>query len=129
MARIAVCNDNVVGQFGTVLDFAHSQGDSRPMPTDPHAVCDKRTHRNSVLKELRELQTLAKSDCDNPETTPTARAQLMRAYVCLEQQRNVLRMRPAPKPIDVAPRKPRQSRQQSHAGPVDPATGQALGPG
>ena len=76
-------------------------------------ICDhaKRvTHRNSVLKELRELQTLAKSDCDNPDTTPAARAQLMRAYVCLEQQRNVLRMRPAPKPIDVSQRPKRQQR-------------------
>lgn len=81
------------------------------MPTDPHAVCDKRPHRNSVLRELREMQQIAYADCQDDETKPAERAQLMRAYVALEQQRNVLRMRPAPKPIDVQPklRKPKTS--------------------
>lgn len=72
------------------------------MGLDPQNTSDRRSHRNSILRELRDLQLVAYADCQSEATKPAERAQLMRAYVALEQQRNVLRMRPAPKPVDVA---------------------------
>ena len=69
----------------------------------PIVHCDhksKNPHRNSVLRELREMQQIAYALTKDPETKPSDVAQLMRAHVAAEQQRNILRMRPAPKPID-----------------------------
>ncbi len=94
------------------------------MPTDPHNTADRRPHRNSVLRELREMQQTAYARVQKPETEDKDVAQLLRAYVTAEQQRNVLRMRPAPKPIDVSDkRKPQRRRVQ-----VQDHTPQALPP-
>jgi len=85
----------------------------------PVVHCDpsrKRSHRNAILTELREQQEIAMADMRDPETPAHVRSQLMRAYVELQKQRNVERMRPAPKPIDVSDRAKRKPR--SHAVPV-----------
>lgn len=50
------------------------------------------------------MQQVAYKLVIDPETKPSDVAQLMRAHVAAEQQRNILRMRPAPKPIDVSPK-------------------------
>lgn len=39
----------------------------------------------------------------NPETTPSALAQLARAWSELEERKRILRMKPKPKDIDVSP--------------------------
>ena len=83
----------------------------------------------SPLAQLRRLQRVLFRAATTDQVDNREAAQLALAWERLEERKRVLTMRPAPKPIDVQPRKPRQSRQQSHAGPVDPATGQALGPG
>ena len=70
------------------------------MPLDPHNTADRTPHRTSVLRELRDMQIVAYGLVCDPETKPSDVAQLMRAHVAAEQQRNVLRMRPAPKPVD-----------------------------
>lgn len=78
----------------------------------PAVHCDpqrKRTHRAAILSELREQQELAMADMRNPETKPHVRAMLMKSYVEVQRQRNVERMRPAPKPIDVAPKRKRSA--------------------
>lgn len=71
------------------------------MPTDPHNTADRTPHRNTVLMQLREMQDVAHALSVNKDTEPQHVAQLIRAYVEAEKQRNVLRMRPAPKPIEV----------------------------
>lgn len=72
-----------------------------------------------MLSELRQMQVVAFSRVVNGETEDKDVAQLMRAYVAAEQQRNVLRMRPAPKPVDVtALAKARRSRRPAAATPV-----------
>ncbi len=90
-------------------------------------VCDpakKNPIRNSVLAELREQQELAMIDIRDRKVAPHVRSMLMRAYVELQKQRNVERMRPAPKPIDVSDkRKPQRRRVQ-----VQDHTPQALPP-
>ena len=54
-----------------------------------------------MLLELREMQKVAYERVMDENTEDKDCAQLLRAYVTAEQQRNVLRMRPAPKPVDV----------------------------
>lgn len=96
-----------------------------PMPTDPHNTADRTPHRNSVLAQLRGMQEVAYGLITDEETKASDVAQLMRAYVAAEQQRNVLRMRPAPKPIDVSDRK-RKPRQRASV--VSPAPQAAPAP-
>lgn len=70
----------------------------------PVVLCDpakKRTHRNAVLTELREMQELVLADCRDPETPAAARAQLMRAYDVLEERKRIIRMQPKPRDVDV----------------------------
>ena len=91
------------------------------MPDMQGVACDpakRRTHRNSILRELREMQEVAYSLCRDSDAKPSDVAQLMRAYVACDQQRNVLRMRPAPKPIDVSDRQAKR-RSRSQAVPLD----------
>jgi hypothetical protein len=71
------------------------------MPTNPHNKADRTPHRNSVLRELRAMQATAFALIQDSEVKPSDKAHLMRGYVLCEQQRNVLKMRPVPKPIDV----------------------------
>lgn len=47
---------------------------------------------------------------DKAETTPSALAQLMRAFSELEERKRILRMKPKPKDIDVDPRNHRPAR-------------------
>ncbi len=92
----------------------------------PVVICDpakKRSHRHAILSELREQQEIAMADLRDPETKPQVRSMLMRAYVELQKQRNVERMKPAPKPVDVTERKPQRRRVQ-----VQDHTPQALPP-
>jgi hypothetical protein len=70
------------------------------MPTDPHNTADRTPHRNTVLAQLRAMQDVAYKRAIDPDTSAAHAAQLMRAHVDLERQRNALRMRPAPKPMD-----------------------------
>jgi hypothetical protein len=70
----------------------------------------KANNRNSVLRELREMQMVAYALVKAADTKPSDVAQLMRAHVAAEQQRNILRMRPAPKPIDVSTLHPKPKR-------------------
>lgn len=48
-------------------------------------------------------------DIASAGTTPTARAQLARALVAVQEEKRIQRMRPAPKPIDVSRERKRQS--------------------
>ena len=90
----------------------------------PALQCDpakRRTHRASVLLELREMQKVAYNRVMDDTTEDKDVAQLMRAYVTAEEQRNVLRMRPNPKPIDVTElhRMKAKARERRDAGQID----------
>ena len=51
-----------------------------------------------------ELQELVLAAAKKETTTPSALAQLARAWAVLEEQKRILRMKPKPKDIDVDPR-------------------------
>lgn len=53
------------------------------------------------------IQELLMRDMKSADTLPAARAQLARAWECLEERKRILRMRPKPKDIDVSTKKPR----------------------
>ena len=75
-------------------------------------VCDpakKRNHRSIVLAELREMQELALNTAKHPECPPQAIAQLMRAYDIMEERKRIIRMKPAPKPLDTTKMRKRYS--------------------
>ena len=57
-------------------------------------------------------------DALDPKTTPAARAQVARAVEVLEERKRILRMRPAPKPIDVSPRAKRGA-PAAWSGPIE----------
>lgn len=86
-----------------------------PMPVDPKNTADRTPHRNSVLAELREMQKVAYARVMDEKTEDKDVAQLLRAYVTAEQQRNILRMRPNPKPIDVTELRKARERQKAAA--------------
>jgi hypothetical protein len=48
------------------------------------------------------LQEALYNDVLNPETTPAARAQLARAWECLEERKRIIRKIPKPKDVDVS---------------------------
>lgn len=53
------------------------------------------------MMQAAALQRLLVKDAENPETTPTARAQVARAWKELQEQRRILMGIPLPKPIEV----------------------------
>lgn len=66
------------------------------------------------------MQQVAFKLCTDPDTKPSDVAQLMRAHVAAEQQRNILRMRPAPKPIDTTQLRKNKRGRQATAAASDP---------
>jgi hypothetical protein len=46
------------------------------------------------------MQRVLKADVLNPETAPSARAQVARAWDVLEERKRLIRMKPKPKDID-----------------------------
>ncbi|MGO8928292.1 MAG: hypothetical protein ACLQU3_15600 [Limisphaerales bacterium] len=50
------------------------------------------------------MQDVLAKDALDPETTPSARAQVARAWEVLEERKRILRMKPKPKDIDVTPK-------------------------
>lgn len=54
-----------------------------------------------ALKAAVAMQKVILADCLNPETDPKLKPTLARAYKELEELKLRLRMKPAPKPIDV----------------------------
>jgi hypothetical protein len=56
-----------------------------------------------------ETERLLMADLRKPDTTPAARAQLARALDCILERKRILRMKPAPKPIDVSVKAKRRS--------------------
>lgn len=85
------------------------------MSIDPHNLANRNPHRNTVLAQLRDMQEVAFRDIRSDDTKPNDRAALMRAYVLLEEQRRILRMRPAPKPIDVSELQKHRAKRKSRA--------------
>jgi hypothetical protein len=59
------------------------------------------THKHSVLKELRQLERRAHEMAMSDDTPKQCVAQLMRAFVECEKQRNAIKMKPTPKPVEV----------------------------
>lgn len=98
-----------------------------PRPPIVPKDANRRTHRNSVLAQLRAMQEVAFADINEDETKPSDRAALMRAYVLLEEQRRILRMRPAPKPIDVSGLQRGSKRGQRQAATPNPVPTDAPG--
>ena len=49
------------------------------------------------------MQDVLAKDALDPGITPSARAQVARAWCELEERKRILRMKPKPKDVDVAP--------------------------
>lgn len=65
--------------------------------------------RPAAFTQAIELQRLAMDAAHHPKTSPSALAQLMRAWSELEERKRIIRMKPAPKPIDVTAKPKRQA--------------------
>src|SRR5688572_8635089 len=73
-----------------------------------------------------EAEQLLMDDLRNPETTPGTRAQIARALDCILERKRILRMKPAPKPIDVSGSGRRRERASSlPLAPMSTAAGPA----
>lgn len=57
--------------------------------------------RTPQMTQLLDLQHRLAQDALNPETSPSVRAQIARAWCDLQEERRKLQMRPLPKAIDV----------------------------
>jgi hypothetical protein len=91
-------------------------------------ICDpakRKTHKHTILQQLRQMQEVLYLQVLDPNTKPVERAQCARAYEVLEERRAIIRMRPAPKPVEVPYRQKRQkSAVQADIMPfADPSTG------
>lgn len=90
------------------------------MVTEPVKNPKTRPMWPRAFTQARQLQELAFKSAFDAETTPAAQAQLMRAWDVLEERKRVLRMRPAPKPVEVpAPGQRRRQRRAERVEPVD----------
>lgn len=88
---------------------------SGPHPGVPCDHAKRANIKNSVLRELREMQKVAYDRVMDHNTEDKDVAQLLRAYVTAEQQRNILKMKPVPKPIDVTILRPKTQMSMSKA--------------
>ncbi len=73
------------------------------------APSKKRPHYKQAYIDAIEIQQLIVGDAKSGECNPRERCLLARAFKELEELKLRLRMKPAPKPIDVTPKQPRQS--------------------
>lgn len=94
------------------------------MPAPSHPIAPGRPRQElTPLQELRRMQRDAFARAIDPETPPGAAAQLMRAHVEMQRERDDLRMRPRPKPVDVQDRKRKPRSAPSTPAPwSDPST-------
>jgi hypothetical protein len=60
--------------------------------------------RRGALSQILQMQGVLAKDALDPKTTPSARAQVARAWEVLEERKRILRMKPKPKDIDVTPK-------------------------
>jgi len=60
--------------------------------------------RRGAVSQILKMQDVLAKDALDPETTPSARAQVARAWEVLEERKRILRMKPKPKDIDVTPK-------------------------
>lgn len=94
---------------------------SNRMNPNGHSVnlrADNRKTTKTPLMELRDMQRVLYDAVMSDETETRDKAQAARAYDALEARRAVLRMRPAPKPIDVSQR--RKPKPAAHQDPIVP---------
>jgi hypothetical protein len=81
-------------------------------------ICDpakRKTHKHTILQQLRQMQEVLYLQVLDPNTKPVERAQCARAYEVLEERRAIIRMRPAPKPVEV----PYHRKSKKSAPPAD----------
>jgi hypothetical protein len=76
------------------------------LPNQPPKPASHAKHKSAYYTAC-EIQDTLKMDIDAPKTAPAARAQLARAWDALEERKRVLRMKPAPKPIDTTKMHPK----------------------
>ena len=61
-----------------------------------------RPHNTGVYSQLKELQAILMDAAKSEEITPSALAQVTRAFTDAEEMKLRIRMKPAPKPVDVS---------------------------
>jgi hypothetical protein len=81
----------------------HPAEPSPPSQTSRQINRGNQPGRKSVYSQAVELQDTIMNASRNPGTTPSALAQLARAWSELEERKRILRMKPKPKDIDVSP--------------------------
>jgi hypothetical protein len=57
--------------------------------------------RRGVVLQALDMQRVLVADAHNPKTTPSARAQVARTWEVLEERKQILRMKPKPKDVEV----------------------------
>lgn len=69
----------------------------------------------TVFQRLVALQRVLEADILNKDTSPTARAKVAHAYKEFEELKRLVRMKPAPKPVDTTKAAPRPGRAPGRA--------------
>lgn len=104
------------------------------MPLDPHNTADRTPHRNSVLRELREMQQSMYSLAQDSGLDARERATAALAYERLEQRRAVLKGKPGTITGKAEEQRPKPKRRSAFApapsptdtAPAEPATPQPV---
>ena len=72
-------------------------------PNDIAQLPRMKPGRRGALAQILDLQRVLFESALDPGTTPSARAQVARAWCDLEERKRILRMKPKPKDMDVDP--------------------------
>jgi hypothetical protein len=69
--------------------------------------------RRGTLAQILDLQRMLYQTALDPETTPSARAQVTRAWCELDERKRIVRMKPKPRDVDVEKLRLAKARSQS----------------
>jgi hypothetical protein len=72
------------------------------MPLPPAEARKRKTNRQAILRELRDMQLVLYGDVMGGETPAQTRALCARAYEVLEERRRIIRMKPKPRDAEVS---------------------------
>lgn len=75
-----------------------------PLMSSPNNIAQlprMKPGRRGVVLQALDMQRVLVADALNPKTTPSARAQVARTWEVLEERKQILRMKPKPKDVEV----------------------------
>lgn len=99
-----------------------------PRPVLPSAIPKSCHHRSrqrlSPISQLVDIQWVIYCHAVNPKTKAGECASLARAWTDLEERKRIMRMKPAPKAVDVSKLPGRRKSQHQSSGPIGEAPAQ-----